>query len=157
MTARLPIIFLIFALFAAGGCSYRFIDPFPASEYVLESVRNATSEAGLAGLLETELRRHGGFRKSGAYRLNVAIIRFEETVESVGSSGSPVRQKLLMEVAWKVDGSMLGQPALGSKVVDRTYPYSADLTTLDWNRGAALRLLAETAARSILEGLGVRP
>jgi hypothetical protein len=151
-----PIILVIILLFTAG-CSYRFVDPFPASEFDLESVRNATSEPGLAGLLEDELRRNGGFKDSAIYRLNVAVTRFEESVDSVGSSGSPVRQKLVMEVAWKIEGARLAQAVLGNKVIDRTYPYSADLTTLDWNRNAALRLLAETAAREILEDIGARP
>jgi hypothetical protein len=62
-----------------------------------------------------------------------------------------------MEVAWKIEGARLAQAVLGNKVIDRTYPYSADLTTLDWNRNAALRLLAETAAREILEDIGARP
>lgn len=151
-----PIILVIILLFTAG-CSYRFVDPFPASEFVLESVRNATSEPGLAGLLEDELRRNGGFKDNAIYRLNVAVTRFEESVDSVGSSGSPVRQKMVMEVAWKIEGARLAQAVLGKEVIDRTYPYSADLTTLDWNRSAALRLLAETAARKILEDIGVRP
>ncbi len=42
----------------------------------------------------------------------------------------------------------------GTEVVDRSYPYSADLSTLDWNRSAAIRLLSEMAARSILDNFG---
>jgi len=157
MTTRLPVAALIIALLFPGGCSYRFVNPFPASEYTLETVRNSTSEPGLAGLVEAELKRNGGFKDSGIFSLSVSITRFEETVESVGSSGSPVRQRLLMEVAWKVEGARQEQTTFGNEIVERTYPYSGDLATLDWNRNAAIRLLAEMAARNLLEGLGVRP
>ncbi len=47
----LSVLMTLLVLFAAG-CSYRFVDPFPAGSYALVSVRNATTEAGLAPMLE---------------------------------------------------------------------------------------------------------
>jgi len=135
------------------GCSYKFVDPSPATGYTLVSVRNSTPESGLAPLLEDAMRRFGGFKESSAHRLSVAITDFSETVDSVSSSGVPVRQKLTMEVDWKVEGDPSNRVTFGKKRTVRTYPYSADLVTLDWNRSAAVRLLTETAARSILEDL----
>lgn len=153
---RCLIIFAAIACLFPPGCGYRFVDPFPASDYALVSVRNASSESGLASILEGELRRNGGFQKRSVYRLSVTVTDFTETVESVSSSGSPVRQKLTMEVAWKVEGPSPSEATLGKDVSARSYPYSADPSTLDWNRSAAVRLLADMAARRILENLGDR-
>lgn len=154
MIRRYLSFFAIFLVLFPVGCSYRFVDPFPASDYALVSVRNATGEAGLASLLEEEMRRRGAFKERSANRLSVTVTVFTETVESVRSDGSPVRQKLTMDVAWKVEGTQPAQATFGKEVVVRSYPYSAVLPTLDWNRSAAVRLLTEMAARSILERLG---
>jgi hypothetical protein len=157
MTLRyLNILTILILLFPAGG-GYRFVDPFPASDYTLVSVRNATEEAGLATLLEEEMRRNGGFQERSANRLSVTVTRFTERVESVSSEGTPVRQKLTMDVAWKVEGSQSAQAAFGQETIERSYPYSSDLLTLDWNRSAAVRLLMETAARRVLDNLGGQP
>jgi hypothetical protein len=120
-------------------------------------VRNATPEPGLAADLEEALRMSGGFRKSSSNELSITVSRFTESVDSIGSSGLPVRQKLTMDIAWKVEGSLPGQATFGSKTVNRTYPYSAVPSTLDWNRGAAIHLLTEMAAREILNELGLVP
>ena len=144
-------------LLSAAGCGYRFVDPFPASDYTLVSVGNSTEEAGLANLLEEELRKRGGFKARSANRLSVTVTGFNETVESVGSDGIPVRQKLTMEVAWKVEGTQAAQATFGHEVVLRSYPYTTDLPSLDFNRISALRLLTETAARTVLERLGELP
>lgn len=154
MTNRCLGIITIFLVLFPVGCSYRFVDPFPASDYALVSVRNATGEAGLASLLEEEMRRRGAFKERSANRLSVTVTVFTEKVESVSSDGIPVRQKLTMDVAWKVEGTQPAQATFGKEVVVRSYPYSTVLSTLDWNRSAAVRLLTEMAARSILERLG---
>ena len=147
------IIPMVLLCVSAAGCSYRFVDPFPASDYSLVLVRNSTAEAGLAAILEEELRRFGGFKKSSSNHLSVTITSFTERVESIGSSGTPVRQALVMEIAWKVEGKQAAQATFGSLTVDRSYPYSSDLSTLDWNRNAAIRLLSEMAARKVLDSL----
>ena len=150
--------FLIFFLILLpAGCSYRFVDPFPASDYALVSVRNSTGESGLAVLLEEEMRRSGGFKERSANRLSVTVTGFNETVESVSSDGFPVRQRLTIKVAWKVEGPQSAQAIFGKETASRTYPYSTDLPTLDWTRSAAVRLLTELAASRILEDLGEQP
>jgi hypothetical protein len=154
MANRYLSFFMTLPVLLAAGCSYRFVDPYPAGDYVLVSVRNATSEAGLAPLLEEEMRRNADFRESSANRLSVMISGFTETVESVSSDGIPVRQKLTMDVTWKAEGR---QSSSGKEVVVRSYPYSKDPPTLDWNRSAAVRILTEMAARSVLENLGGQP
>ena len=106
---------------------------------------------------EEELRRIGGFKERSTNRLSIIITGFTESVDSVGSSGVPVRQKLIMEVSWKVEGKGTSHATFGREVVTRTYPYSADVVTLDWNREAALRLLSEMAARGVLMRLGEQP
>lgn len=150
------LIALIFLLLPAG-CGYRFVDPLPASDHALVSVRNATSETGLAFLLEEELRKNGRFGERSANRLSVAVTDFTERVESVSSDGTPVRQVLAMEVAWKVEVDPGTPQRSGRESASRSYPYSSDLPTLDFNRNAALRLLVEKAARSVLESLGGAP
>jgi hypothetical protein len=154
MTSRYLGILAILLILFQTGCSYRFVDPFPASNYALVSVRNATSEPGLASLLEEEMRRNGDFRELSANRLSITVSAFLETVESVSSDGTPVRQKLTMYVAWKAEGT---QSVSGKEVAVRSYPYSTDPPTLDWNRSAAIRLLTEMAARSVLENFGGQP
>jgi hypothetical protein len=157
MTNRYLSIFTIFLFLFPTGSSYRFVDPFPASDYALVSVRNATVETGLATILEEEIRRKGGFKERSSNRVSVTVTDFTETVESVSSGGVPVRQKLAMTISWKVEGTQSAQAAFGKKIVVQSYPYSTDLSTLDWNRNAAVRLLSETAARSLLEQLGEKP
>ena len=154
MKCRCLIILWLSMIFIQAGCSYRFVDPFPASDYALVSVGNSSPEAGLAVLLEEELRRNGGFQKHSANLLSVTVTDFSETVDSVSSSGTPVRQKLTMEVAWKVETASSSEAVFGKEKAVRSYPYSPDPTTLDWNRSAAVRLLTETAARRVLENIG---
>lgn len=147
----------VFLALALSGCGYRFVDPFPASDYTLLSVRNATAEPSIAGILEEELRRLGGFVKGSRNLLSVSITEFSEEVESISSAGVPVRQALTMEVAWKVEGAHREEARSGSVTARRGYPYSDDPTALEWNRNAAVRLLVESAAGSVLDQLGVWP
>ncbi|MDF1524665.1 MAG: hypothetical protein RRA15_07730 [bacterium] len=157
MTYRYLIIFTIILVLFPAGCSYRFVDPFPAYEYALVSVRNFTAEAGLAVLLEEEMRKLGGFKEHSASRLSVTVTGFTESVDSISSSGFPVRQKLTIDVAWKVEGKQSAQAVFGSETASLIYPWSTNLSTLDWNRSAAVRLLTETAASRILADLGEQP
>jgi len=157
MTYRYLGILAIFLVLFPTGCSYRFVDPVPAYEYALISVRNSTGESGLAVLLEEEMRRSGGFKERSANRLSVTVTGFTETVESVSSDGFPVRQKLTINVEWKVEGPQSAQAVFGKETASLTYPYSTNLPTLDWNRSAAVRLLTELTASRILEGLGEQP
>jgi hypothetical protein len=157
MTYRYLIIFTIFLVLFPAGCSYRFVDPFPVYEYALISVRNSTAEAGLAVLLEEEMRKIGGFKDRSDNRLSVTVTGFTERVESVSSDGIPIRQKLTIIVAWKIEGEQPAQAVFGSDTASRTYPWSSDLPTLDWYRSAAVRLLTEAAASRILAGLGEQP
>jgi len=154
MTNRYVFIVAILLVLFPAGCSYRFVDPFPASDYALASVRNSTPEAGLASMLEEQLRRNGAFRERSVNKLRVTVSGFSEIVESVSSDGIPVRQKLTMDVVWKAKGA---QSVSGKEVVVRSYPYSNVLSTLDWNRRAALHILTEMAARKVLENLGGQP
>jgi hypothetical protein len=62
-----------------------------------------------------------------------------------------------MGVAWRVEGPSTREAVSGKETVVRSYPYSADPSTLDWNRSAAVRLIAELAARRILENLEDEP
>ena len=157
MKQRSLCIFTVLLVLLPAGCGYRFVDPFPASDYALISVRNTTGEADIASLLEEEMRRAGGFKERSTNRLSVTITGFSETVESVDSAGTPVRQKLVMDVSWMVEEDRSTHGKFGKEVVLRSYPYSNDLSTLDWNRRAAVRLLTEMAARRILERLGEQP
>jgi len=157
MTYRYLSLFTIFLVLFPAGCSYRFVDPLTASDYALVSVKNATGEPGLAYLLEEEMLRTGGFKERSTYKLSVTITGFTETVESISSDGTPVRQKLTLDVAWRVEGMQSAQGTYGKESVVRSYPHTTNLSTLDWNRSAAVRLLTEGAARSILEHLGGQP
>ena len=157
MNCRNLKLFTILFLLLPSGCGYRFVDPLQASGYALVSVRNVTEEAGLAPLLEEEMRRVGGFREQSEKRVHVAVTKFGEAVESVSSEGLPVRQKLTMEVKWRVEAGPSLPSASGTELVSRSYPHVTEPTSLDWNRSAAVRLLTQSAAQSILESLGEQP
>lgn len=150
-------LFTILLLLLPAGCGYRFVDPFQASGYTLVSVKNVTAEAGLATLLEEEMRRMGGFREQSEKRVQVVVTRFSEAVESVSSEGLPVRQKLTMEVKWRIEAGPSSTSDSHTVLVNRSYPHVTDTASLDWNRSAAIRLLTQSAAQRILEGLGEQP
>lgn len=154
MTGAVQRLLLALLLVLTAGCGYRFVDPFPASDYALDPVRNATAEPGLASYLEEEMLATGVFRGGAPRSLSLVVVEFGEEVDSVDSGGRPVRQKLTMTVAWKVDGPESARADFGREEVSRTYPYSAEPVTLQWNRDAAVRLLVEAAARKILLTIG---
>jgi hypothetical protein len=148
---------LISVLLVATACTYRFADPFPASKYDLVSVTNSTSEPGLSLVLEEELRIAGGFTPGSDARLYVAATRFTQQVETVSSDGTPVRQKLILDVAWKVEGSNRSEAVFGNETVKELYPYTADPASLEWNRKAAVKLLARAAAELVIRRLEGTP
>ncbi len=139
-----------------SACTYRFADPFPARNYDLVSVANSTAEPGLSGILEEELRLKGGFTPGAQSRLYLTVTRFTEQVETVSSSG-PVRQKLSMKVAWKVEGEHRSEAVFGEETAKEVYPYSRDPSSLDWNRKAAVKLLAKAVADLVIRRLEGAP
>jgi outer membrane lipopolysaccharide assembly protein LptE/RlpB len=148
---------LISALLVTTACTYRFADPFPASKYDLVSVTNSTSEPGLSVVLEEKLRLAGGFSPGSDARLYVTATRFTQQVETVSSTGTPVRQKLTLDVAWEVEGSHRSEAVFGNETVRELYPYTADPASLEWNRNAAVRLLAQAAAELVIRRLEGAP
>ena len=154
---RLIVLTSILFFLLTVSCGYRFVDPFPGKGYALEEVRNVTSEPGLDRILAQGFRDFGSFDPHSKYRLTVVVTRFEETVAAISSGGVPIRQSLRMEVSWKVQGDRESEATFGKEAATKTYPYSDDPATLDWNRAAALRLLANTAAQQVLERLEAAP
>jgi hypothetical protein len=135
------------------SCGYRFVDPSPGGDYALINVRNATPESGLERILAERLRDLGSFNPKAKNRLTVIVTRFEEAVGTVSSGGTPVRERLKMDVQWKVQGPDDSRATYGKEAVTNTYPYSDDPVTLDWNRSAAIRFLVNSAVERILDRL----
>ncbi|MBN2720344.1 MAG: hypothetical protein JXR72_04490 [Proteobacteria bacterium] len=152
MTLRpLAALFLSFTLLVSFSCGYRFVHPYPYCACALENVGNATSEPGLDRVLEQAFREEGVFSPQSPDRLFIVVTRFEEVVDTVASGGITVRQKLRMEVSWKVQGEDPSRAVSGEETVAITYPYSGDAAQMDWNRAGAVRLMARDAARKVLE------
>ncbi|MDT8396553.1 MAG: hypothetical protein RRA32_08955 [bacterium] len=148
----------VIVILALSACAYRFADPFPARNYDLVSVTNSTAEPGLSRVLEEELRLTGGFTPGSGSRLYVTATRFTEQVETVSSAGTPVRQRLALEIAWKVEGEgHRSEAVFGNEGVREIYPYSADPASLDWNRKATVKLLAKKAADRVIRRLEGAP
>ena len=147
----------VLGILVLTACTYRFVDPFPARSYDLVSVANSTAEPGLGGVLQKEMRLKGGFTPGAQSRLYLTVTRFTQQVETVSSSGTPVRQKLSMEVAWKVEGVHRSQAVFGKETAREVYPYSLDAASLDWNRKAAVKLLAKAAADLVIRRLEGAP
>jgi hypothetical protein len=143
----------VFLALLAVSCGYRLVDPTPGDGYALIQVRNVTPEPGLDRTLTRELDDLGSFDPKARNRLSVVITRFEEAVGSVSAGGVTVRERLKLEVEWKVQGSDNSSSASGKETVTGTYPYSDDPVALDWNRSAAIRLLSNDAAQRILDQL----
>jgi outer membrane lipopolysaccharide assembly protein LptE/RlpB len=157
MINRSLIIYLMMAVSLLAACSYRFVDPFPARDYELVEVRNSSAEPGVSTVLEEELRLAGGFSADAQSRLYVTVTRFGQETETVSSGGEPVRQKLTMVVAWKVEGSRRSEAVFGNETAVELYPWSPDPASMEWNRNAAKRLLARKAAELVILRLGNSP
>lgn len=152
MTFRsLAALFLSFPLLVSFSCGYRFVHPYPHCACTLEAVENATSEPGLDRVLEQALREEGTFSSRSSDKLFVVVTGFGEVVDSVASGGVTVRQKLRMEVSWKVEGTDPSRAVSGKETVAMTYPFSGDAAQMDWNRAGAIRLMARDAARKVME------
>jgi len=150
MNCRLPFTVVLFFVFLVSSCGYRFVNPLPQCSCALEEVKNTTAEPGVDRVIEKALREGGTFSPASPDRLFVAVTRFVEAVASVDSDGTPVRQKLSMEVSWKIQGEDPSRAVSGKETASGTYPYSREAVQLDWNRASAVRLLAEEAAGKIL-------
>ena len=152
MTLRpLAALFLSFPLLVSFSCGYRFVHPYPHCACTLETVENATSEPGLDRVLEQAFREEGAFSSHSSDKLFIVITGFEEVVDTVASGGVTVRQKLRMEVSWKVQGKDPSHAVSGKETVAMTYPFSGDAAQMDWNRAGAIRLMARDAARKVME------
>ncbi len=150
----LPVLFFVFLV---SSCGYRFVNPLPYCSCAIEEVKNTTPEPGVDRVLEKALREGGTFYPASSDRLFVAVTRFEEAVASVDSEGIPIRQKLSMEVSWVIRGEDQSGGPSGRETASVTYPYARQAVQLDWNRTGAIRLLAEEAARKILEQVEASP
>ena len=147
---------LFFAL-SMISCGYRFVDPSPGGNYALAEVRNVTSEPDLDTIMTQALHDLGSFNPKGDNTLTVIVTDFQEGVAAVSSSGMIVRERLKIEVQWKIIGSDGSRGTFSRESFSKTYPYSNDPVTLNWNRSAAIRLLINSAADYILGGLGEYP
>ncbi len=147
---------LIFALFT--GCGYSPVRPYIGRDFSLDILRNSTDEPLLYRAMEDSLAEVTGLRRTDApVKVSIVITEFSERAQTVSTGGDPVREKLTLGFSWKVvgkDGKLLFK---GAKRVTRSYPWSADIHTLDWSRRAAVKLLSNDAARALSDGLEGRP
>ena len=150
---KISFVFLILI----AGCGFRFVDPFPGKDYTLSDVRNVTAEPELDRILTEGFHEVGSFDPDSPNQLSVIVIRFEESVAAVDSDGLTVRQRLRMEVSWRVQRAHDSQAIFGKETVTKTYPYSNDPVSLDWNRSAAIRFLANSAAQRVMDRLEDSP
>lgn len=139
------------------SCGYRFVDPSSGPNYALAEVRNITAEPGLDRILSDGLNDLESFHPEALNRLTIIVTHFDETVAAVDSEGLTIRERLKLEIDWKVQGADGSQATFGKEIVTKTYPYSEDPATLNWNRSAAIRLLTNSAAERILDRLKVLP
>ncbi len=146
----LPFLMIVLAI----GCGYRFVAVTAGEKFSLTSLRNATSETGLASLVEEALLKTAGIgRGNDGLPLEIVLTDFSEVVESTSSTGEPVRQRLYLVFEWKAGGQSGHEKAIHRLRVERSYLWSPDPASLDWSRGAALQLLAEEAATAVSDGL----
>jgi hypothetical protein len=141
----------VFFTLTTVSCGYRFVDPSPGGDYVLASVGNRTQEPGLDRMLKEKLNDLGSFNSNGDKSLSIVITRFEEAVSTINSEGKTVRERLKMDLEWKIQGTKSSRAASGKGTVTKTYPYTEDSAALDWNRSAAVGLLVDSAAELILD------
>jgi len=139
-------------------CGYRAVRPYSGKDYSLGDLRNVTEEPFLTETLEEALAKVAGLRRDGGPReIDLVITGFSERVQSVASSGEPVRELISMSFEWRISGMPDGADLAGRGDVSRTYLWTQDLDVLDWNRQAGIRLLAEDAARFLSDHLEEAP
>jgi len=152
MMRKTPVIVCIALLsLAVVSCGYRFVNTSPGEGYALAEVRNMTGEPGLDKMLEESFRGMGSFDSTAEKSLYVIVTGFGEAVAAVSSEGITVRERLKMDVEWKVRSPGGSQAIFGKETLSKTYPYSEDAASLEWNRSAAIRLLVNSAAERILD------
>lgn len=153
--AEKNIIPFIVGIFLITGCGYRFVKSYSGDGYSLEYVENTTPEPRLSGIIEDALAREAGlFRKGGGKNLAVVVDSFSEETELVSASGTPLRQRLTMGIQWRLLGES-GDGSFNGKVKrSRTYPHFTDQVSLDWQRNAAIKMLARDVVRELSEHLG---
>jgi hypothetical protein len=155
---RSSILFLVFLqFFLWSGCGYRFVEPVQARDVSLAGIKNTTAQPRLDNLLEEALRTAGITRNSRGQKLNLAITGFTDKVSSISSAGTPIRQKVGMTVFWRLGDKDNAESVFGEESASLSYPYSPDLTTLDWNRQAAVRQLCGKIADQLRDQVGGMP
>jgi outer membrane lipopolysaccharide assembly protein LptE/RlpB len=148
----------ILCLLLLSQCGYRAVRPYSGKDLSLNELRNVTEEPFLTEAMEEALAKVAGLRRDGGDRkVDLVITGFSERVQSVTSSGDPVRERISMTFEWRISGQSedAGSPQRGD--VSRTYLWSPDLNILDWNRRAAIRLLAEDGAGLLADQIEVVP
>jgi len=153
----LPLAIFLCALLVSQ-CGYRAVRPFSGKDFSLGELRNVTEEPFLTEAMEEALAKVAGLRRDGGPRdIDLVITGFSERVGSVASSGEPVRERISMTFEWRISGIPEGADSVSRGDVSRTYLWTQDMNVLDWNRRAAVRLLAEDAARFLADHLEEAP
>ncbi len=153
--ARKFCVLIITVIFLVAGCGYRFVGTYRGEGFSLDYVKYTTHQPRLDAVFEDALAEEAGLvRKEGRKKLAVVVDSFSEEAESVSAAGTPLRQKLTMNIQWRVLGE-LGDKSLNGKVSrSRTYPHFTDPVSLDWQRNAAIKMLARDIVRELFDQLG---
>ncbi len=151
---RRAYILLCAGLLLAAGCGYRFVSANYGSGFSLLRVKNTTAQPGLGPVMEDALGQEAGlYRGVEGLKLGVAVDVFREKASVVSASGEPQRQELEMGIKWWLLDDTGRISKKGTETGTRTYPFSADSVSLDWQRNAAIELLAKDIARNLSEHL----
>ncbi len=145
---------VVATLLSLWGCGYRLVDPISFSDLLLGEIKNTTPEPQLQILMEESLRSIGIVEGKGKTRLFIAITGFKDRVDSISSTGTTIRQRISMDFFWRVGEEGSSESTFGEESVSLSYPYSSDLTILDWNRKAALKQLTGEAAGILRYNIG---
>ena len=149
---------VLVCLLATVQCGYRAVRPYSGKAFSLNELMNVTEEPFLTEAMEEALVKVAGLRRDGGDpEIDFVITGFNERVQSVTSSGDPVRERISMTFEWRIAGQTDGADPAGRGNVSRTYVWTQDLNVLDWNRRAAIRLLAEDAAGVLADGIEESP
>ncbi len=153
--ARKFCILIISGIFLVAGCGYRFVGAYRGEGFSLDYVKNTTQQPRLVVVFEDALAEEAGLiRKEGRKKLAVVVDSFSDEAESVSAVGAPLRQKLTINIQWRVL-SELGDISQNGKVSrSRTYPHYTDPVSLDWQRNAAIKKLARDIVRELFDQLG---
>jgi hypothetical protein len=148
-------------LLGTPACGYRWVMPGGPSALGLLPVINATAEPRLGPWIADAVFREGGVHAGGGERgLEVAATAFREE-PALLVAGVPRRQRMTLEVEWRVLPGGAGTPAPGAalgrgrQTVTREYPldgdFAASAPAVDWARTSSLRLLVRDAVREVLD------